>query len=132
MSRIESAIRAVLAFKDAMNKHDVDAMLALTSGDCVFESASPAPDGTTCSGKEAIAAFWQAFFEALPDAHIAIEDIFSAGYRCIMHWNLSWTDGAGLKQHIRGVDIFEVQNDLIRQHSSYVKGQAGYQQAQRR
>ncbi len=70
MSRVEEAIRAVLAFNEAFNRHDVAGMMALMSEDCVFENTAPAPDGTLYSGKEAVTQFWQDFFrEFAPGPH---------------------------------------------------------------
>lgn len=122
MSKIESAMRVVLEFNEAFNRHDVPAMMRLMSDDCLFENTSPAPDGTTYSGKEAITQFWQAFFHESPEAHIEIEEIFGLGMRCIMRWRYSWVDTAGETGHVRGVDVFRVQDGLIREKLSYVKG----------
>ena len=117
MSKIESGIRVVLEFNEAFNRHDVPAMMRLMSEDCVFENTSPAPDGSVYSGKEAVTQFWQGFFRESPQAHIEIEEIFGMGNRCIMRWKYSWGDG-----HVRGVDIFKVEEGLIREKLSYVKG----------
>jgi steroid delta-isomerase-like uncharacterized protein len=122
MSRIESAIRVVLAFNEAFNRHDVDGMMRLMSDDCVFDNTAPAPDGTRYAGREAVARFWQAFFRDSPHAHIEIEEIFGLGNRCVMRWRYDWTDLAGSTGYVRGVDIFEVKNGLITQKLSYVKG----------
>ena len=62
MSKVESAIRIVLEFNEAFNRHDMAGMMQLMSEDCVFENMHPAPDGTVYSGKEAITQFWQDFF----------------------------------------------------------------------
>ena len=32
-------------FNEALNRHDVDAVMALMTDDCIFENTSPAPDG---------------------------------------------------------------------------------------
>ena len=122
MSRIESAIRVVLQFNEAFNRHDVAEMMQLTSDDCVFENTAPAPDGTVYSGKKAVTQFWQDFFRESPHAHIEIEEIFGCGTRCIMRWRYDWVDVAGNKGHVRGVDIFQVKNGLICEKLSYVKG----------
>jgi predicted SnoaL-like aldol condensation-catalyzing enzyme len=66
--------------------------------------------------------FWQNFFQESPHAHIEIEEIFSLGNRCIMRWNYSWEDAEGEKGHVRGVDIFRVEDGLIAEKFSYVKG----------
>jgi len=122
MAQIETAIRVVLEFNEAFNRHDVPAMMQLMSEDCLFENTSPAPDGTRYSGKEAVTQFWQDFFQASPKAHIEIEDIFGFKYQCVMRWRYSWVDGAGQPGHVRGVDIFQVREGLITEKLSYVKG----------
>ena len=122
MSKIESAIRVVLEFNKAFNRHDVAGMMQLTSDDCIFENSDPAPDGALYSGKEAVTQFWQNFFRGSPRAHIEIEEIFGFGERCIMRWKYSWVDKGDNKGHIRGVDIFRVRNGLISEKQSYVKG----------
>jgi limonene-1,2-epoxide hydrolase len=122
MSRVESAIRVVLEFNEAFNRHDVEGMMRLMSDNCVFENTSPAPDGTVYSGKAAVTQFWQGFFRDSPHAHIDVEEIFGLGMRCIMRWRYNWVDVAGKQGHVRGVDIFQVKSGLISEKLSYVKG----------
>ena len=117
MAKIETGIRAVMAFNDAFNRHDVPGMMSLMSDDCIFENTSPAPDGTVYSGKDAVTQFWQGFFRESPHAHIEIEEIFGMGNRCIMRWKYTWGEG-----HVRGVDVFKMKDDLICEKLSYVKG----------
>lgn len=121
MSRYEASIRVVLAFNETFNRHDVAGMMQLTSEDCVFEDTNPAPDGALYAGKAAVTQYWQDFFRQSPQAHIEIEEIFSAGLRCIMRWKYEW-ETAGEKGHVRGVDIFRVEEGLISEKLSYVKG----------
>ena len=122
MSRFESGIRLVLEFNEAFNRHDVAGMMKLMSDDCIFENTDPAPDGTVYLGKEAVTRFWEDFFRESPQAHIDIEDIFSLGLRCVMRWRYDWVDEAGIKGHVRGVDIFKLKNGSISEKLSYVKG----------
>src|ERR1051325_9883451 len=110
MSKLESAMRIVLAFNDAFNRHEVNEMMAHMSDDCVFENTDPAPDGTRYSGKQEVTKFWQDLFRQSPQAHIDIEEIFSLGNRCIMRWNYSWGGASENKGHVRGVDIFNVKD----------------------
>jgi ketosteroid isomerase-like protein len=117
MAKIESAIRLVLKFNEAFNRHDVAGMMQLMSEDCIFENTAPAPDGTVYLGKEAVTRFWQDFFRESPQAHIDIEEIFGFGNRCIMRWKYSWGEG-----HVRGVDVFKLKDGLISEKLSYVKG----------
>lgn len=115
-------MRTVMAFNEAFNRHDVDGMMQLMSGNCVFENTAPAPDGTVYKGKEAVTQFWQDFFRDSPQAHIEIEEIFGLGLRCIMRWRYEWGDAARGKRHVRGVDVFQVKDGLIQEKLSYVKG----------
>jgi predicted SnoaL-like aldol condensation-catalyzing enzyme len=122
MERVESGIRTMLAFTEAHNRHDLTTMMDLVSENGVLESYSPAPDGTVYQGKKAITQYWQQMISQSPDAVIKIEDIFGFGLRCIMLWRYAWTDETGNKHHLRGVDICRLQDGLIQEMLSYVKG----------
>ena len=123
MSKIESALRTVLEFNEAFNRHDVAEMMKLMTDDCIFENTDPAPDGTVYAGKETVTQFWQDFFRESPQAHIEIEEAFGlSNSRCVMRWKYSWVDAAGKTGHVRGVDIFKVRDGLICEKLSYVKG----------
>ncbi len=105
LSRLESAVRVVLAFHEAFNRHDVGEMMRLMSDDCVFDNTAPPPDGEVFCGKEAVTRFWQDFFRHSPQARIEIEEIFGLGARCIMRWRYEWIDEQEKAGHVRGVDI---------------------------
>lgn len=122
LSRLESAVRIVLAFNEAFNRHDVAGMMELMSDDCVFENTTPAPDGTVYAGREAVTRFWQEFFRESPNARIKIEELFGLGNRCVMRWRYDWVDAEGNNGHVRGVDIFQIREGLIHEKLSYVKG----------
>ena len=122
MQRVESGVRVVIAFYEAFNRHDVAAMMLLVSDDCVFEDASPTPDGTLYSGKAAITQYWQAFFARSTHAHVKIEDTFGFGLRCILRWSYDGLEEAGTPSHVRGVDLLRVQNGLIVEKLTYIKG----------
>jgi len=122
MSKIESVVRTVLDFNEAFNQHDVTGMMKLMSDDCIFENTYPNPDGTVYSGKESVTQFWQNFFRESPQAHIEIEEIFGLGLRCVMRWQYSWVDDTGNKGHVRGVDIFRLNDGVLCEKLSYVKG----------
>jgi ketosteroid isomerase-like protein len=121
MERLESGIRTVLAFSEAFNRHDLAAMLNLVCEDCVLETSSPAPDGGVYKGKASITQYWQDFFAQKADAHLKIEETNGLGFRCVALWRLDWIDASGQPLHLRGIDIFIVQNNQISQHLSYSK-----------
>jgi len=58
-------LAAVDRFNEAFNRHDVDAVMAAMTDDCVFESTSP-PHGERVEGQAAVRAFWEGFFTSSP------------------------------------------------------------------
>jgi ketosteroid isomerase-like protein len=122
MSKLEAQTRVVLAFHEAFNRRDVAGMMQLMSDDCLFENTAPAPDGAVYAGKAAVAQFWEGYFRESPQAHIQIEEIFGLGERCVMRWRCDWVDLQGEAAHVRGVDIYRVRQEAIREQLSYVKG----------
>jgi len=115
-------IQVVERFNEALNAHDVDAMMELMTEDCVFENTSPAPDGVRYEGKEAVRASWVEFFRTSAQPRIEIEEILAAGDRCAMRWIYHWVDKQGHPGHVRGVDIYTIRSGRIAEKLSYVKG----------
>lgn len=122
MSKVESAMRAALAFYEAFNRHDIAGMVSLMGRDSVLESIGPAPRGAIFRGEADVARYWQGFFEEKPQAAIELEEVFGLGKRCVGRWTCSWTDATGERAVIRGTDIFKVTDDAIQEILSYVKG----------
>ena len=88
----------------------------------VGDRKSPVPDGAVYSGVEAIRGYWEEFLHDSPHARITIEETFGLGLRCLALWKYEWEDADGEKRHIRGIQVFQVKEDLICRISSYVKG----------
>jgi len=115
-------IMIVRQFNEALNNANIEAMMALTTENTVFENTSPAPDGERYEGKANVRAFWEDFFRSSTSARIEAEEIFSADTRCIMRWIYRWKNAHGEEGHIRGVDIYRIENKRIAEKLSYVKG----------
>ena len=122
LSRIEEPARLVVHFNEVFNRHDVPAIMAFFSEDCLFESPFPPPDGAACRGRQAVEAYWRDFFAHSPQAQIEIEEVFGLGFRAVMRWKYSWVDAEGKPGHVRGVDVFRFKDGLICEKLSYVKG----------
>ena len=117
----ESTLAVIERFNEAFNRHDVDAVMALMTDDCIFENTHPPPDGERYEGQEAVRGFWERLFGSTPDARFTVEDSFAAGDRCAQRWRYDFT-GDGRPGHIRGVDILRVRDGKIAEKLSYVKG----------
>ncbi len=61
-------IAVVSRFLEAFNRHDVDEVMAAMTGDCVWESAFPLPDGTRYEGQAAVRAYLLEVFRSRPVA----------------------------------------------------------------
>ncbi len=103
-------------FGTAWNDHDLDAALALTTPDIVFESTGPAPDGTRSEGRDAVREAWAPIF-ADTASHFDGEELIVDGDRVVQCWTYRWADG-----HVRGIDVFVLRDGLVAAKHSYVKG----------
>lgn len=117
-----ATLAAVDRFNAAFNRHDVDAVMAAMTDDCVFENTMPPPDGERVEGQAAVRAVWEAFFRASPHARFEVEERFAAGDRCTIRWRYTWGDADGDAGHVRGVDLFRVRDGKVAEKLSYVKG----------
>lgn len=115
-----TTLAIVELFNDAFNRHDMDAIMALISDDCVFDTTNPAPDGERFEGKVAVRQAWEHLFSGSPDATFLTEEIFACGDRCVVRWRYTWDSATA--GHVRGVDVFRVQDGLVAEKLSYVKG----------
>ncbi|MGO8874471.1 MAG: nuclear transport factor 2 family protein [Acidimicrobiales bacterium] len=106
----------VRAFGEAWAQHDLEAALSFVTDDCVFDATGPAPDGTVHRGREEIRQAWKAIFDD-PSSRFDVEETFGAGDRVVQRWRYGWPDG-----HIRGVDLFKVEDGKIAEKLAYVKG----------
>jgi ketosteroid isomerase-like protein len=115
MSRSTEA--TINTFNEAFGRHDVDAVMALMTDDCIFENTLPPPDGERHVGQAAVRKFWQEFFTGTPQAKFEAEEMVVAGDRGTVLWRFDWGDG-----HVRGIDLFKVRDGKVAEKLSYVKG----------
>jgi cation diffusion facilitator family transporter len=120
-SPMTGTAEAVERFNEAFNRHDVDAVMAAMTDDCVFENTSP-PNGQRYEGQSEVRAAWKEFFAASPDAHFDGEDVIVAGDRCVVQWVYSWTNADGSTSTLRGVDVLRVRDGKVAEKFAYVKG----------
>jgi ketosteroid isomerase-like protein len=120
-STTDATLAAVDAFNMAFNRHDVDAVMALMTDDCLFETTGPAPDGQRRIGQAAVRATWEEFFAASPTDSFTAEEIFASGDRCVVRWRYTW-NAADPASHVRGVDVIRVRDGKVAEKLAYVKG----------
>ena len=111
----------VARFNEAFGRHDVQAIMAMMTEDCVFDNTRPPPDGERVEGQAAVRQYWEQFFHRSPQARFEAEEMFAAGDRCVVRWVYHWIRD-GRPGHVRGVDIFRIRNGKVAEKLSYVKG----------
>lgn len=109
-------------FSAAFGRGDVDAIMRLTSPDCVFEATGPAPDGLRHEGATAIRGQWEQLFGGTTEPLFVEEERFVVGDRGVLRWRFSWRTDDGTPGHVRGVDVLRLRDGLVVEKLSYVKG----------
>lgn len=121
-SQTARTLAVVQLVEEAVNRHDIEAVLALMTEDCVFENTFPAPNGTRHEGSAAIRAAFAEFFRLSPLASFECEDCFACGERATVRWRYQWIDADGTPGHVRGVDVLRTRDSKLIEMLSYVKG----------
>lgn len=120
--RAATTLETINRFNAAFNRHDVDAIMALMTDDCVFENTNPPPDGRRFEGQAAVRGAWADLFGASPDAHFETEELVVDDDRCTARWIYRWSAADGTPGHVRGVDVFRVRDGKVAEKLAYVKG----------
>lgn len=117
-----ATLAAVSRLNEALNRHDVDAVMAAMTDDCIFDNTYPPPDGQRFEGQGAVRAFWEEMVRSSPHARFETEEIFAVGDRCVVRWRYFYDGPNGQAQHIRGVDVLRVRDGKVAEKLAYVKG----------
>ena len=117
---VDEVRSAVVRYRDALNRHDMDAVLAAFTEDGLID-CTPAPDGERYEGTVAISALFRKLFDSA-ERTFDTEELIVAGDRAVVRWRHHWVDSAGRPGHVRGVDVLRVRDGKIAEKLSYVKG----------
>lgn len=113
------------AFADAWNRHDIDALMAFMTDDCVFESsAGPDVCGTRYAGPEAVRAGFSEVWTTFPDAHWGHARHFVQGERGVSEWTFTGTRADGSRVEVHGCDLFTFRDGKIALKNSYRKNRS--------
>ena len=110
------------AFAEAWNRHDIGALMAFMTDDCVFESsAGPEVSGTAWIGRDAVEAGFSQVWETYPDARWDSPSHFVSGDRGVSEWTFSGTAHDGRRVEVNGCDLFTFRGGKIAVKNSYRK-----------
>ncbi len=112
-------LQAVL---DAFNAHEVDAIMAFFSEDCVFDTPrGPAPGGHRLVGKQQVRGGIQVRFDGIPDIEYGDDRHWICGDRGVSEWTIRGTETTGASIEVRGCDLFEFADGRISRKDSFWK-----------
>jgi len=111
------------SFADAWSRHDIEALMACMSDDCVFHaSAGPEASGTRHVGRDAVRAGFIKAWADFPDAQWTRARHFVAGRRGVSEWTFVGTRASdGQRVEVDGCDVFTFHGDKIRVKDSWRK-----------
>jgi ketosteroid isomerase-like protein len=117
-----ATITTIQRFHEAINRHDVDEVMANMTEDCVFENTAPPPDGERYEGRAAVRAAWETFFQSSSHTAFEIEEMIALGDRAVVRWLYRWIDATGKAGYVRGADVIRVRDGKVAESLAYVKG----------
>jgi ketosteroid isomerase-like protein len=122
MSATPSDVAAVVRrFDDAWARGDLDTLMSLIADDCVYDASVGAGPGMQYLGKSEVR---RGFVEMLDydrdgdsEGHLVTID----GARALVLWTIRRRGPSGAITSVRGCDIFEVRDGLIRRKDAFRK-----------
>ena len=110
---------------EAWNRHDIEAIMAWMTEDCIFETGGGKELwGTRVTGYEEVRARFQDVWESLPDIRFDDPRHFIAGDRGCTEWILRGTRPDGTRMEVAGCDLFTFAGNRIRVKNTFLKNRS--------
>jgi ketosteroid isomerase-like protein len=121
-------VATLVAFNQAWNRHDIDALMSFMTADCVFHGvAGPDLQGRSFVGAEAVRAGFALAWQTFPDAQWLDGDHVVAGDRGFSESTFSGTRADGLRVEARMVDVFTFRGGRIAVKNAFRKDRPPFQ-----
>ena len=95
----------------AMNRHDLDAVLACIALD--YQSEQPAHPNRGFGGREQVETNWAAMFAGMPDFRAELLSLAIEGETAWSEWRWTGTRSDGTALDVRGVTLFGIEDGQI-------------------
>jgi hypothetical protein len=124
-----SAVEVVLAFMEAINRHDVEKISALMTEDHVFVDSL----GQSVCGRENMVVGWKKYFEFCPDYWLSHEEILEHGRLVAVFGAGGGTIGVGgkvtaeNKWRVAAAWLAAVENGLVKERRVYADNKPVYE-----
>ncbi len=104
---VEPGIAVVHRLRDAMNDHDLDALVEVFDPNVLSET--PAHPQRTFRGADQVRRNWEQIFAGVPDLHADLLDAVVDGDTVWSEWDWSGTRRDGSAHRMRGVTILRLE-----------------------
>jgi ketosteroid isomerase-like protein len=120
-----ASIKLMDQLAQAFNRHDRDALLAMVTEDCVFDTAAgPEAFGARHVGRDAVGKAFSAVWTTFPNASWNEAKHVACGDRGFSEWTFRGADRNGVKVEVRGVDLFVFRGGLIARKDTFRKNRS--------
>lgn len=121
-------VATLVAFNEAWNRHDIDALMSFMTTDCVFHAvAGPDLLGRSFVGAEAVRAGFALAWQTCPDAQWLDGDHVVVGDRGMSESTFSGTRADGMRIEARMVDVFTFRDGRIAVKNAFRKDRPPFQ-----
>jgi ketosteroid isomerase-like protein len=110
-TRTSSGLAIAARLHDAVNRHDLDAMVACFATDFVNET--PAHPARSFRGRDQVRKNWAQIFAAVPNLEADMVDTAGQGDTVWTEWEMRGTRLDGTPHLMRGVSIFQVTGEAL-------------------
>ncbi len=115
-------VQLVMAFADAWNRHDIDALMSFMHDDCQFHAvAGPDLLGRSFVGRAQVREGFQLAWQTFPDAAWLDGDCFVCGDRAVLESTFKGTKADGTRIEARMVDVLTFRDGKITVKNAYRK-----------
>jgi len=110
----------------ALNRHDIDALTAAITPDCVLEAPGPPPDGARHTGRDGVRAYWEELFGREPGVAFEVEESLGAGDACAVRYTHRRDAADKDSGHVRAAGLFRVRSGRVAEMRFYVKAPTAF------
>lgn len=116
------SIDLLVSFCEAFNRHDLDALMAHMTEDCIFDaSAGSEQQGRRYVGREAVRGGFAEVFTSFPDSQWEEGRHLVTGDRGVSEWVFRGTRLDGTRVEVNGCDLFTFRDGKIAVKDSFRK-----------
>ena len=117
-----ASVEFLTSFCDAFNRHDLDALMAHMTEDCVFDaSVGPEQQGRRNVGRDAVRGGFAEVFDTFPDGQWEEGRHWVSGDRGVSEWVFRGTRRDGTRVEVNGCDLFTFRDGKIAVKDSFRK-----------